>query len=177
MFMSCGDAAADTFIWNEAGGLKQVFIFCLVLWIVLNGRITWEILLIGLVVSAAVSLWFRKMAGLPGEKVFFRKIPGKIRLGGYLVAEIVRANLKVIRMVYGRKKPDSCLVSVSPPLRSGAARVALSDCITLTPGTITADLEGDSLTVHCLDRSMAEGLEDSGFVRRLQAIEDRGEKK
>ncbi len=156
-----------------------MFVFCLVLWIVLNGRATWEILLFGIAISAAVTICFRRMAGISkeSERFFLRNLPAAFRLAGFLVAEIIRANLKVIRMVYRRKMPDSTLVSVNPPLETDAARVVLSDCITLTPGTITASLEENRLTVHCLDRSMAEGMDNSGFVQRLQAIENRRMKK
>ena len=77
----------------------------------------------------------------------------------------------MIRRVYGRKAPDPCLKTFAAPLDTAAARVALADSITLTPGTITAEQEGAVFTVHCLDRDMSEGLESSGFVRRLQAME------
>ena len=152
-----------------------MFVFCMALWMVLNGRFTWEILLIGAAVSAAVSLGFRKMTGTGREQELslIRKLPKMFDLFGYLVKEILLANLRVIRMVFRKKQPDSCLVSITPRLHTTAARVALADCITLTPGTITADIQEGSLTVHCLDGSMAEGLEDSGFVCRLQAMENR----
>ena len=87
------------------------------------------------------------------------------------IEEILKANLAVIRRVYGRKAPDPCLKTFAAPLDTAAARVALADSITLTPGTITAEQEGAVFTVHCLDRNMSEGLESSGFVRRLQAME------
>lgn len=149
-----------------------MFVFCMALWMVLNGRFTWEILLIGAAVSAAVSLGFRRMTGKRQELLPAGKLPGVFGLFGYLLKEILRANMKVIRMVYRKEMPDARLASFAPQLHTTAARVALADCITLTPGTITADMQESSLTVHCLDGSMAEGLEDSGFVRRLQALEN-----
>ena len=107
------------------------------------------------------------------ERRLARKIPGFFRLLAMLLREVFRANLAVIRRVYGRKKPDPCLASFRAPLETTAARVALSDCITLTPGTITAGLDGEELTVHCLDRAMGENLERSCFVKQLQSLERR----
>ena len=150
-----------------------MFVLCFLLWIIINGRITWEVATFGAAVSAAVTLAARKLTGLTREKEWrlFRKFPSVIGYLGFLILEILRANLAVIRQVYKRKAPDPCLKTFTAPLNTTAARVALADSITLTPGTITAEQEGAGFTVHCLDRTMSEGLEDSGFVRRLQAME------
>ena len=125
-----------------------MFVLCLLLWMILNGRITWEIAGFGIAVSAAVTFAARKLTGQTRQKEW-----------------------AVIRMVYRKAKPDPCLKQFSAPLRTTAARVFLADSITLTPGTITAEQDGPLFTVHCLDRSMSEGLEQSCFVRRLHSLE------
>ena len=155
-----------------------MFVLCLTLWLILSGRITWEILGFGIAVSEAVTLAARRLTGLTWKKelAFFRRIPAAVCYAGILLREILRANLAVIRMVWRRKDTDPCLTTFSVPLKTTAARVVLSDSITLTPGTITTEQDGDSLTVHCLDRTMAEGLEKSCFVRQLQSMEKQEEK-
>ena len=155
-----------------------MFVVCFVLWMILNGRITPETVVFGAAVSAAVTLAARKLTGLTLKKewIVFCRLPAILRYAGILLCEILRANLAVIRMVWRKKAPDPCLTTFSVPLKTTAARVALSDSITLTPGTITTDQDGDLLTVHCLDRTMAEGLETSCFVRRLQTMEKQEEK-
>ena len=47
----------------------------------------------------------------------------------------------------------------------------LSNSITLTPGTITCQLEGDRYLVHCLDEAMVDGLDNGVFVERLSEME------
>lgn len=155
-----------------------MFVLCMLLWLILSGRITWEIIGFGIAVSAAVTLAARKLTGLTLKKewTFFCRLPAILRYAGILLREILRANLAVIRMVWRKKAPDPCLTTFSVPLRTTAARVALSDSITLTPGTITTDQDGDLLTVHCLDRTMSEGLDKSCFVRQLQSMEKQEEK-
>lgn len=155
-----------------------MFVLCLLLWLILSGRITWEIIGFGVAVSAAVTLAARRLTGWTRKRewALLRRLPAGICYAGILMREILRANLAVIRMVYGRKKPDPCLTAFSVPLKTTAARTILSDSITLTPGTITTEQDGASLTVHCLDRRMAEGLGDSCFVRRLQSMEKQEEK-
>ena len=47
----------------------------------------------------------------------------------------------------------------------------LANAITLTPGTITVSLEDNRYTVHCLDESMAEGMNESVFVDYIEKLE------
>jgi len=47
----------------------------------------------------------------------------------------------------------------------------LANSITLTPGTITVSLDDDEYTIHCLDASLAEGLENSEFEKALMKLE------
>ena len=67
---------------------------------------------------------------------------------------------------------DPCLIRFRTDLGTEAARVALANSITLTPGTITVSLDGDGLLVHALDRDMARGLDESVFVRQLRRMEE-----
>ena len=91
----------------------------------------------------------------------------------YLLKEIVAANLAVTRMILTRKeRMEPVLVHVHAKLKTETARVILANSITLTPGTITVSLTDDNLLVHCLDKSLAEGMENSVFVRLLQKLEE-----
>ena len=154
-----------------------MFILCLLLWMILSGKFTLEILGFGILVSAAVTMAVRRLTGLTRQQEWnaARKIPAALGYGWLLLREIIRANFSVIPMVYRKRKPEPCYKTFKAPLRTTAARVALADSITLTPGTITAEQDGAGMTVHCLDRKLAEGLEDSRLVRRLQSMEKQEE--
>ena len=56
--------------------------------------------------------------------------------------------------------------------QTGLAKVLLANSITLTPGTITVSVEDDRFCVHCLDKELAEGMEDSVFVKLLEEMEE-----
>ncbi len=58
------------------------------------------------------------------------------------------------------------------PFKTDTARFLLANSITLTPGTITVAVEGDKFIVHCLDKTLAEGIESSVFVKLLKKIEN-----
>ena len=148
-----------------------------ILWIIFNGRMTAEIALIGLAMTAAV-YWFACRYlhySLEMEKRFFRRLP---RLLGYyflLVWEIVKANWALIRiLLHPGEKVHPVLTSFEGKCASQWGRAALADSITLTPGTITVSLEDNRYIVHCLDERFASGLENSIFEQRILAIEEVG---
>ena len=56
-------------------------------------------------------------------------------------------------------------------MKADFGKAILANSITLTPGTITVHVRDDLFMVHCLDRELAEGLEDSEFEQRLEKME------
>jgi multicomponent Na+:H+ antiporter subunit E len=144
-------------------------------WIVFNGRVTAEIVLFGLVIAAAVFGFVCKFMDFSfrRELRFYRKLPQYIRYVAVLVKEIILANLTVCRMILTRKEiMEPVLVRVYTDLKTETARVILANSITLTPGTITVSLTGNELLVHCLDKSLSQGMEDSVFVQLLKKMEE-----
>jgi hypothetical protein len=82
------------------------------------------------------------------------------------------ANLHSIKFILSRQnKPRPLIVKFRTGLLTDTARVLLANSISLTPGTITISLDGEIFTVHCLDASMADGLENSRLVHILMQIE------
>jgi multicomponent Na+:H+ antiporter subunit E len=71
---------------------------------------------------------------------------------GVLIFSMYVASFQVLwQIIRGKINPG--VVHFRTRLRSDIARVALSAGITLTPGTITIDLDEDHLVVHWLDAS------------------------
>ena len=148
-----------------------------ILWLTLNGRATSEAVFVGIFVSVGLDWFVRNALGLrsgPPLSVLLRLLPDALLYAAILVWEIIKANFAIIRLVLApRIEAEPCLVRMRTGLKSEAARVALANSITLTPGTLTVELRGDSLLVHALDRKMAEGLSDSLFERLLLRMERR----
>ena len=90
-----------------------------------------------------------------------------------LLKEIVLANLSVARMILTRRETvEPVLVHVRTALKTDMAKALLANAITLTPGTITVSVTGQRLLVHCLDKTLAQGMEDSEIARILERLED-----
>ena len=146
-----------------------MFVVFFALWVVFNGKLNVEIAIFGIVLSALVYLFSCKFLGysFQKDKALLRLIPAALRYVWLLVCEIFKSNLALLRVVYSRRievKPQ--LVTFSTPLK-GAFKSILADCITVTPGTITVICEDDKLTVHALDESFADGIEDTEFQKQL----------
>ena len=143
-------------------------------WVVFNGRLTLEIALFGIAVAGAVFFFVCRFMdySLKQELRLYRLLPAFVQYLYYLMKEIILANLTVTRLILTRKEEmEPVIVHVRADLKSETARVILANSITLTPGTITVSLTEDKLLVHCLDKSLSEGMDDSVFVRLLQKME------
>ena len=155
----------------------MLLLFFLV-WIIFNGAITTEICIFGVVVAFLMFGFVCKFMDYSWrkEKLLIQRSGYFLLYLGNLLIEIVRANVSVCHFVLSdRDGIHPVMVSFHTTLKSGLARVILTNSITLTPGTITVSLQGDEVIVHCLDRSLAEGMENSSFVKMLEHMERIGE--
>lgn len=144
-------------------------------WIVFNGRLTLEIALFGAAVAGALFAFICKFMdySLQKELCVYKKMPAFTQYLYYLIKEIITANIVVSRMILTRREQmEPVIVHVHTDLKTEAARVILANSITLTPGTITVSMTDNDLLVHCLDKSLSEGMDDSVFVRLLKKMEE-----
>ena len=136
-----------------------------------------EIAVFGVVIAAAVFAFTCKFAdySIEKEKMLFRNFFRIIRYVVVLVIEIVKANFAVVHLILSEEEEvEPALVTFQADLKTAAGRSALANAITLTPGTSTVQLEDNVYTVHCLDESLAEGIDESIFAEMMKEIEKGG---
>lgn len=151
-----------------------MYIVFFLMWIIFNGRVTLEIVLFGLAVSAGIYAFVCAFLDYSIKKdiLLMKKSLRLLQYMAVLVWEIIKANASVMHMILSPRFQNApVLVRFRTDLKSRTARVLLANSITLTPGTITVSLEENEYTVHCLDKSLAEGMENSIFVRLLHKLE------
>ncbi|MBQ8548037.1 MAG: Na+/H+ antiporter subunit E [Lachnospiraceae bacterium] len=144
------------------------------LWLIFNGKVTLELVLFGIVLSVAVYLFCWKFLEYSPKRelLALRLLPQGIGYFFVLVWEVIKANYSAISLIVSPKyEVEPLLVTFKTELKTDLARTVLANSITLTPGTITVELTEDEFKVHCLDKEMAEGIEDSVFVRLLLKME------
>lgn len=152
-----------------------MYLVYFVLWLIFNANITWEIAIIGLIAAGAIFAFTCKFADYSIQKEkklycsFFQIVKYLIKL----VAEVVKSNLAVMNLIVSQKEEiQPLLVSFETKLQKPTMQALMANTITLTPGTITVLLEDGIYTVHCLDESFAEGIEQSDFVELIKKIEE-----
>ena len=153
-----------------------MFLLLFLCWIIFNQNFTLEIAIFGIVISAAVYMFICKFMDYSIKKDLFilKKLPLIIQYVFILIWEVIKANLVIFKMFFSRKGKERTpvIVTFHTKLKSNTARVFLANAITLTPGTITMALEGDKYTIHCFDKSMAEGLDNTIFEQKLLKLEE-----
>lgn len=156
--------------------MKLILIF--LFWIILNGRFTLDagmlqIVVTGAVLTAAIAVFSKKTLGysVADEIRLWKKLPLILCYIGLLVLEVIKAAFIMLRLILSKKDYSPVIVKIRPPLRHMLTRVILANSITLTPGTITADMTDDCFTIHCIDKSLSEGIEGCSFVKLLERIE------
>jgi multicomponent Na+:H+ antiporter subunit E len=132
-------------------------------WLTLSGYFIPLILIFG-AISIGIVVWMcRRMGILDGETVPYLTVPLTLQYFIWLFSEIVKANVQVVKAVLS---PD---LEVSPtlvkiPLNTDAdiAETMFANSITLTPGTVSVDMQPDHILVHALleDMSAPEGFEE-----------------
>ena len=152
-----------------------MFFLYLILWLIFSGKLTIEVIVAGIIISAVVyrfaCVHMRYSPAL--DYKLMRKLFHCIRYVFILIWETAKANIIVFRIVFSRTiKIKPKIIYFRTGLKTNAARVVLANSITLTPGTITVALEDGLYCVHCLDSKLTERIEDSIFVRQLLKIEE-----
>lgn len=143
-------------------------------WLLLNGRWTTEIAVVGAVLSLLMYLFLCVFMDYSPrrEARWLLRLPRALGYLCFLIGEIVKSAVQTIRLIWSPGlEAEPKLVSFQTALKTEAGKVILADSITMTPGTITVDIHGDRLLVHCLDESFSEGLENSGMERRILKLE------
>ena len=154
-----------------------MYLVYFILWIIFNGKITLEICIFGLVIAALVFAFTCKFMdySIAKEKKVVQRYLRFLKYVVVLVKEIMKANFSVIHMILSEKEePEPALVHFTADMQTRTGRALLANAITLTPGTITVTLQDADYVVHCLDESLAVGMDHSIFVELLEDLERPG---
>lgn len=100
--------------------------------------------------------------------------PALLSYGPWLLIEIIKSGWDVTKRVLNPALPISpALVEFKPSQKSDVGLVIHANSITLTPGTISVEVEPHHFLVHALTHSGAQGLAGSDMDRRCAELEGR----
>ena len=165
--------AEPTKKYNQTRHLIIIFASIFVLWFILSGLIAPFMLFLGLVSTAFVVYIINRM-DLIDEEISFHNfsITGLLLYLPWLLKEIIISNIKVcLYIVIPNKKINPQIIKVKSSQTSNLGHVLYANSITLTPGTVTIDVDGDIFTVHTLDHQFKESLESNEMDRKIKSTE------
>lgn len=153
-----------------------MFLFYFLLWIIMNGQLTAEIAIFGLLISAAVYAFTCLFMDFSIKK----DIQMVKRIGFFaeyvviLIWEIIKANIVMIKFAVIKQEYElkPVIFKIKTSLNSNVCKVLLANAITLTPGTISVNIKGNDVIIHAVDRSLiVEDDESFVFERILKKLE------
>ena len=99
-----------------------------------------------------------------------------LKLPGYyawLIKEMLLANLTVVKHIWlGNSSISPVFATITTSQKTEIGKVIYANSITLTPGTVTVNIEGDKFLVHALLRKSIEDLESGEMDRRVTQLEN-----
>ncbi|MFO8235605.1 MAG: Na+/H+ antiporter subunit E [Bacteroidales bacterium] len=136
--------------------LKNIFIafiIALFFWVLLNNSFEPLILIIGAGVSLVLAIVFCSRCNVFSE---LKLTPGAFIYSLIYIAvflyELIKSNLDVARRILTPTLPiNPGIVEVKTKLKSKMGKMILANSITLTPGTLTIDIQDDTLYIHWID--------------------------
>jgi multicomponent Na+:H+ antiporter subunit E len=140
-------------------------------WLVLSGHFTSLLLSLG-AVSVLLATWLlARMDRADGEVFRLRPTPRLLTYALWLLWGVVRANIDVARRIWDPDLPLAPVwtrldTSVGTPLQ----KTVYANSITLTPGTLTTDVEPDHFLVHALTPAGIEELREGEMERRIRRL-------
>ena len=154
-----------------------VFLTLMLFWVMLVDSLATDRLVIGALVSLSVALLYRDGLSFFTE---FRATPAAFVAGlqyyAYFFRKLAESNLRLAAIVLSPDLPvRPGIVKVRTRLKSRMGRLMLANSITLTPGTLTVELSGEWLYVHCVtvgsqDVERATEEISAGFERYLEVM-------
>ena len=104
---------------------------------------------------------------LDGETAPYVTTPQTLSYFGWLFSEIIKANIAVVKAVMSPNLAVSpTLVRIPTPQKTDIGKVMFAYSITLTPGTVSVDIQDDHILVHALLSEMSEPADFAEMAER-----------
>ncbi len=154
--------------------MAHLMIWALVLavfWLLLSGFFKTLLLSFGLISVVLVVFLIRRMdttdnqpQKLPLSFSFFRYVI-------WLLGQIALSSLEVTKLVWGSSKKLSPAIAKLPVANTPEkTRVLYANSITLTPGTLSVDIDEEHVTVHALDAQSIKSLEAGEMATKVSSV-------
>ena len=142
-------------------------------WLLMSGHYTPLILFLGAISVGFVLYLTKRMDSLDEDTFEFKLKRRHFSYWSWLAKEIFKANLDVAKVVLApNMKLSPRMLRVPSSQSSDLGTVIYANSITLTPGTVSVDIEGDEIIVHALTQELMDGLTEGDMDKRVNYLEE-----
>ena len=152
--------------------MKSFFLFVILLslWLLMSGHYSFLIISLG-VISCVFCVYLAKRANLiddEGLPLFF--LPRLINYLLWLFKEIFNSNIGTAKaIITGNINPEIFIVKSSQ--NTDVAKVTYANSITLTPGTVTTQINEDEFEVHALNSDFGNDVRSNVMDKKVKWLE------
>lgn len=140
-------------------------------WLLLSGFIQPLLLSFGALSVVIVLYVLKRMDAVDQEPTQVSTGHQIIRYLPWLLGQIVISSIHVTKLIWGSSAEVSpAIAKIDSKNISPKNRVLYANSITLTPGTLSVDLEGEEITVHALQESSIDELKQGDMERKITGI-------
>ena len=151
----------------------MLFLTLAAFWLANSGHYTAFMITLGAISILFVVLIARRMDVIDHEAQPLHLTLKLPKYYAWLVKEIVVANLVVVKHIWlGNKSISPTFATITSSQKTEIGKVIYANSITLTPGTVTVNIEGDKFLVHALVRESIADLESGEMDRRVSNLEN-----
>lgn len=141
-------------------------------WLLLSGHYTFFLVSLGVLSSIGVMALSKSMKIMDREGQPFHLIFRAIGYWAWLMLEIIKSGTNVAKLILDPSLPITpALQKVKTTQKSALGRNIFANSITLTPGTISVELEGRDILVHAITSEGIEDLQEGVMDRRVSKFE------
>ena len=163
-----------TIVGSPVKHLTVLAVVLFAFWFLLSGKVDFKFLLYG-ALTAIISAWICvPLLLLPNAEGTKKYFIFDVNLGKYalywlwLLKEVVNANIDVLKAtVKSEMVINPRVIAFRIKYDNPMAYTTLANSITLTPGTVTLDVDNDLFVIHALTDGAAEGLLGGGMQEKV----------
>ncbi|WP_261844799.1 Na+/H+ antiporter subunit E [Aliamphritea ceti] len=142
-----------------------------IFWLLLSGFIEPLLLSFGAISVVVVVFVLKRMDEVENESSQIGTSLRLIRYIPWLIGQIISSSIHVTKLIWGSPdKVSPAIATISANRVPPSSRVLYANSITLTPGTLSVDLEEGEITVHALHKSSIDELKEGAMEKKIAGI-------
>ena len=142
-----------------------------IFWLLLSGFIEPLLLSFGAISVVIVLFILKRMDRVENEPGQIGTSIRLIRYTPWLIGQVFSSAIHVTKLIWGSPdKVSPAIAKINVKDVPASSRVLYANSITLTPGTLSVDLDESEVTVHALHRSSIEELQEGQMEKKITGI-------